>query len=75
MKTTARSAQLVPALAVTAMSLAALAAAAAGWFAERQPVEAPAMQAALQQQRPRADEPARVVRAPRDGQQRQERTL
>jgi hypothetical protein len=75
MKPSARSARFVPAMAVFAMSLAALAAAVAAWIGQRQPVEAPAMQAQAQEQRPRAGEPVRVVRVPRDAQQRLERLL
>ena len=73
MKTTARTARLVSVLAVTAVSIAALAAATAAWIAQRRPPMPDPMQ--VQAQRPRADDPVRVVRVPRQDTQRQERTL
>lgn len=73
MKTTSRTARLACVLAVAAVSFAALAAAAAGWITQRQPPMPDPLQ--VQAQRPRADDPVRVVRAPRQEAVRQERTL
>jgi len=73
MKTTVPTARLVSFLAVAAVSIAALAAAAAAWIAHRQPPVPDSVH--MQGQRPRADEPPRVVRAPRLPAAGQERTL
>lgn len=60
MTTSARSARLVSGLAVAAVSIAALATAASTWI-ERNDQPSPAV---LQVQRPAADEPVDVVKAP-----------
>ena len=60
MTKTARSIRLVQALAAAAVTLAAMGAVTAHWRADRRPQPAPAVQA----QRPAADEPVEVVKAP-----------
>lgn len=63
MKTSARSSRLVPGLAVVAMSLAALATVAATqWSAGTLPM--PRADGGMRAQRPVADAPVQVVRAP-----------
>lgn len=61
MKTSPRSRRLAPALAVAAVAVAALCAAAAGWTSRH---AAAASEAMLQAQRPPADAPVDVVKAP-----------
>lgn len=63
MKTSARTSRLVPGLAVVAMSLAALATVAATqWSADQTP--GPRADGGMRAQRPVADAPVQVVRAP-----------
>jgi hypothetical protein len=57
------SSRLVPALAATAVAIAALAAATSAWIV-RSGAAAPRPQAQLQSQRPAPDGPVNVVRAP-----------
>lgn len=62
MKTSPRSRRLAPALAAAAVAIAAVCAAAAGWTSRHAVAPgAPALQA----QRPAADAPIDVVKAPR----------
>lgn len=63
MKTSPRSRRLAPALAAAAVAVAALCAAAAGW-SSRHAAAAPGAPT-LQAQRPAADAPVDVVKAPR----------
>jgi hypothetical protein len=62
MKTSPRSSRLAPALAAAAVAIAALCAAAAGWTSRH--AAAAASDATLQAQRPAADAPVDVVKAP-----------
>lgn len=69
MKTSARSTRLVSALAVAAVSIAAVATVASSWPA-RAPAVSPA--ATLSAQRPAADAPVQVVKAPATGEPRRQ---
>jgi hypothetical protein len=60
MTTSARSARLVPGLAAVAVSVAAMATVASSWVDRH----ADAAAAAAHAQRPAADEPVKVVKAP-----------
>jgi hypothetical protein len=80
MTTTARTTRLVLDLAVTAVCVAAMAAALSNWMAKRDVPDRAAGAPAHQQQqvnaqRPRSDAPARVVRAPQVRAASAERTL
>jgi hypothetical protein len=68
MNTSARSSRLVTGLAVAGVTIAALGAVANSWMADRADETA----APVQAQRPPADEPVRVVKAPAEPQASQQ---
>jgi hypothetical protein len=68
MNTSSRSSRLVTGLAVVGVTIAALGAVANSWIADRPDATA----APVQAQRPPADEPVRVVKAPAEAQASQQ---
>jgi hypothetical protein len=72
MNTSARSSRLVSGVAVTGVTIAALGALASSWIEERADARAAPASRAVQAQRPAADEPVHVVKAPAESQAAQQ---